>query len=382
MQRNAVKTQESTLMGARIAMAALLVATLVFTSSFPVLAQPQRALAVTEETEAEPDELQQRVEQSAADYDAAVARVEELEQQIADNQEQIAAIEEELPEQQERAADAMRDQYKFQREAPGILEMVLGSGSLSDFLSSWDYFTHVQARNYNELERLDQMRQELEATEQELAAARDEAVAQQSAAEQALADAQAAREEAQRRAEEEAARQAEEAARAAEAAAAQEQQAQQNQSSGQTQTQQPEAQAPAQEPTVETPSSDGADWSSDKATFVSQWAGRIDAYLAGSPLAGQGTTFASAAWDYGVDPRWSPAISNTESSKGLYCFLPHNAWGWGSYSWGSWEEAINAHVRGLARGYGYTISVEAAKKYCPPNWEHWYNATLAQMNMI
>jgi len=26
--------------------------------------------------------------------------------------------------------------------------------------------------------------------------------------------------------------------------------------------------------------------------------------------------------------------------------------------------------------------VEAAKKYCPPNWEHWYNATLAQMNMI
>ena len=139
MQRNAVKTQENTLMGARIAMAALLVATLVFTSSFPVLAQPQRALAVTEETEAEPDELQQRVEQSAADYDAAVARVEELEQQIADNQEQIAAIEEELPEQQERAADAMRDQYKFQREAPGILEMVLGSGSLSDFLSSWDY---------------------------------------------------------------------------------------------------------------------------------------------------------------------------------------------------------------------------------------------------
>ena len=92
MQRNAVKTQENTLMGARIAMAALLVATLVFTSSFPVLAQPQRALAVTEETEAEPDELQQRVEQSAADYDAAVARVEELEQQIADNQEQIAAL--------------------------------------------------------------------------------------------------------------------------------------------------------------------------------------------------------------------------------------------------------------------------------------------------
>ena len=59
-----------------------------------------------------------------------------------------------------------------------------------------------------------------------------------------------------------------------------------------------------------------------------------------------------------------------------------NAWGWGGCSWGSWEEAIRDHVAGLARGYGYTISVEAAKKYCPPNWEHWYNATLAQMNMI
>lgn len=382
MQQNALKTHNDASTATRIALAALLAASLILTSFFPIAAQPQRAMAVTEETEAEPDELQQRVEQSAADYDAAVARVGELEQQIADNQSEIAAIEEDLPEQQGRAADAMRDQYKFQREAPGLLEMVLGSVSLDDFLSSWDYFTHIQNRNYNELERLEQMRQELETTEQELAAARDEAVAQQSAAEQALVEAQAAREEAQRRAEEEAARQAEEAARATEEAAAQERQEQEAESSDEAQSAEQEAQPPAEQPAVEAPSSDGADWSSDKATFVSEWAGRIDAYLAGSPLAGQGATFASAAWDYGVDPRWSPAISNTESSKGLYCFNSHNAWGWGSYSWGSWEEAIDAHVRGLARGYGYTISVEAAKKYCPPNWEHWYNATLAQMNMI
>ncbi len=32
--------------------------------------------------------------------------------------------------------------------------------------------------------------------------------------------------------------------------------------------------------------------------------GRIDSYLAGSPLSGQGATFAAAAWDYGVDPRF------------------------------------------------------------------------------
>lgn len=388
MQQYASKTHHTALMGARIATTALLVASLVLTSTLPALAQPRQAYAATEETEAEPDELQRRVEQSAADYDTAVARVDELERQIAENQQQIAEIEEDLPEQQERASDAMREQYKFQREAPGLLEVILGSGSLSDFLSSWDYFTHVQDRNYNEIERLSQMREELDATEQALSSARDEAVAQQSAAEQALADAQAAREEAQRRAAEEAARQAEEAARQAEQQAAQEEaqkaeQGGQGAQEGQSQTEASGSQTPAQEePGIQPPSSDGADWSSDKASFVAQWAGRIDAYLAGSPLAGQGATFAAAAWDYGVDPRWSPAISNTESSKGLHCFLPYNAWGWGSYSWGSWEEAINAHVRGLARGYGYTISVEAAKKYCPPNWEHWYNATLAQMNMI
>ena len=82
-------------------------------------------------------------------------------------------------------------------------------------------------------------------------------------------------------------------------------------------------------------------------------------------MAGTGKVFAEAAWDYGVDPRWSPAISNTESSKGLYCSGSCNAWGWGGCSWGSWEEAIRDHVAGLARGYGYTISVEAAKKVLP-----------------
>ena len=75
------------------------------------------------------------------------------------------------------------------------------------------------------------------------------------------------------------------------------------------------------------------DWSCGKDAFISEWANRINNYLAGSPLAGQGETFATAAWENGVDPRWSPAISNTESTKGANCFLPHNAWGWGSTGW-------------------------------------------------
>ncbi len=124
------------------------------------------------------------------------------------------------------------------------------------------------------------------------------------------------------------------------------------------------------------------DWSCGKDVFISEWANRINNYLAESPLAGQGETFATAAWENGVDPRWSPAISNTESTKGANCFLPHNAWGWGSTGWSSWEEAINAHVAGLAKGYGYTISYSNAQKYCPPNYDNWFRDTLREMSKI
>ena len=124
------------------------------------------------------------------------------------------------------------------------------------------------------------------------------------------------------------------------------------------------------------------DFSVGKEAFIEEWTARIDAYLAGSPLAGQGVTFATAAWDNGVDPRWSPAISNTESSKGAVCFLPYNAWGWGSSSFSSWEEAINTHVAGLASVYGHTITYSAAQKYCPPNYDHWFSSTLSEMQRI
>ena len=124
------------------------------------------------------------------------------------------------------------------------------------------------------------------------------------------------------------------------------------------------------------------DWSVGKKDFVAEWAARIDKYLKGTPLAGYGEVFAEAAWENGVDPRWSPAISNTESGNGTHCFLPYNAWGWGDDSWPDWETAIRAHVAGLAKGYGYSVTFEAAQKYCPPNCVHWYNNTTSQMALI
>lgn len=124
------------------------------------------------------------------------------------------------------------------------------------------------------------------------------------------------------------------------------------------------------------------DWSVSKKEFVATWTDRINAYLAGTALDGYGSTFAEAAWEYGVDPRWSPAISNTESTNGANCFLPHNAWGWGQSSWGSWDEAIWSHVSGLSAYYGYSITYSFAHKYCPPNYNNWFYDTLGQMKRI
>lgn len=124
------------------------------------------------------------------------------------------------------------------------------------------------------------------------------------------------------------------------------------------------------------------DFSIGKDAFIAQWTDRIDKYLAGSDLAGYGSTFAEAAWNNGVDPRWSPAISNTESTKGANCFAPHNAWGWTGGAWSSWDNAISAHVKGLADVYGFTISYSNAKKYCPPNADNWYRDTLNEMSKI
>lgn len=124
------------------------------------------------------------------------------------------------------------------------------------------------------------------------------------------------------------------------------------------------------------------DWSIGREAFIAEWTARIDAYLEGTPLAGYGVNFATAAWENSVDPRWSPAISNTESSNGLHCFLPYNAWGWGDRSWNSWEEAIADHVAGLAAGYGYSLTLANAYQYCPPNYINWYYNTLGQMSLI
>lgn len=342
------------------------------------LASPLPAKAETTEIDAEPDELQQKVEQTALDYNEAVANLESVERQIEDTRARIDELAASLPGQQEKSGDAMKALYNLQNEGYSLIDMLLNVGTLEDFLTTYEYIDRIYTKNVNEINQLANMQNELEETEKALEEKRQDAETEKIRAEDALKVAQEAREEAQKKAAEAAAAEQKAAEEAAKAAEIEQEKA--DEAANSASEQQPESPSGGSE--VAEPPSNDVDWSTDKQAFVSEWTPRIDAYLAGSPLAGQGKTFAEAAWNYGVDPRWSPAISLTESSKGAHCAYPYNAWGWGSVSWSSWEEAIDAHVRGLARGYGYTISVESAKKYCPPNWEHWYNTTLAQMEMI
>ncbi len=315
--------------------------------------------------------VQEQIQQGNAAYEEAAARVDEIQGQIDDNEARLAQLEEELPEAQERAASSMRTLYKMQQSSGGLVDLLLASDDFYDLLATIQYLDVIQAHSTDALDELVALEGELEMTRAALSSQMQEAEEQREAAETALDEANAARAEL----EEQIAAQA--AAEAAERQAAIES-AQQSQGDSFTTESGNQAQ-------VEAPSSGGAgnvDWNSDRESFISTWTARIDAYLAGSPLAGQGRTFAEAAWEYGADPRFSPAIAMVESSLGRYCFLPHNAWGWGSSSWGSWEEAIWDHVAGLAAGYGGQLTYAGAQKYCPPNADRWYASVLANMQRI
>ena len=341
----------------------LVIGTLAATLALSAL--PCAAFAEDIDTDPQPDALQLEVERSAEAYQSAVENMAKIEDALAENEARIAELQKLIPEQQRKSNEAAVALYKSQLDSAGLLDLLLGSASIDDLFFRVDAINRVTLAHEAELSRLVEMQDELTASTNKLEADRAAAEESVNAADRALTAAQAARLEAQRRAEEEVQRQAEATAAAAAA-------------QGPTESGEDEGETDEAEGAI----SDGADWTSDQESFIAEWTWRIDAYLAGSPLAGQGRTFAEAAWNYGVDPRWSPAISYTESSKGAACYMPHNAWGWGGCEWDSWEEAINDHVRGLARGYGYTISMEAAQKYCPPNAQHWYDVTSAQMNLI
>lgn len=117
--------------------------------------------------------------------------------------------------------------------------------------------------------------------------------------------------------------------------------------------------------------------------YVSYWTDRIDRYLKGSKTSGCGKYYALAAWKYGVDPKWAPAISCVESGKGS-AYIPgtYNIWGWGCGSiklGDSWKEAIDRYVSKLKDGYGSKLTMSAATKYCG---SYWYYLVSNEMSNI
>lgn len=323
------------------------------------------------------EELQQQVQESSQAYDEANGRVTDLQQQISDNQARIDALEAQLPGQRKKASDSIRTLYKMQQSTSGLIELVLSSENFNDFVAVVEYLDIIQSSNSDALTELAATQKELDSTRETLAQQLADAEAEAQAASAALDQAVAARTALEDQIAAQAAAEAAERQAAVEAAAAASADSSSSPTSFTTES--------GNSTPVETPSGGSVppvDWQSNKDSFVAGWGARIDAYLAGSPLAGYGSTFAEAAWNYGVDPRFSPAISCVESSKGRYCFRPYNAWGWNGSSWSSWTEAIWAHTSGLASGYGGHLTYAAATKYCPPNADFWYSTVLAEMEKI
>lgn len=333
------------------------------------------------------EDLQANIEKSNNDYNNATNQVADLQQKIQDNEARIKEIENQLPEQRSRAAASIANTYRMQQGSLGIIDLILSTDNFNDLISLLQYLNIISSRNADTINNLVNLSNELDATKKDLNAQMAEAEKQKQAASDALQEAIDARNALQKQMEEQ--RAAEKAQEEAAIAEAQKKAQESNNTFTNASGQQTDYVAPSDNSSDNSsdsshssnPSS-SVDWSDGKSAFVSKWSGRIDAYLSGSPLAGYGSTFAEAAWEYGVDPRFSPAISAVESTKGAYCFRPHNAWGWGSSSWGSWEEAIWAHVAGLASGYGGYLTYSGAAKYNPANPNGWYSAVQANMNQI
>lgn len=347
----------------------------------------------------------------------------EADARVAELQVEIDEAEAVLPAQQARSDAGIKQRYIMQSNPLIIVESLLASNSFGDFLRQTEYWEAASQANLRELNRLLELKEKLENSRAELDRVREEAESRVSEVETALREIQDERDAKQRKAVAEARRQAtagiserpatdssetsggsndsksnssssassKKKNKKSESSSASSNASESSGSTSASSSSNTSAQAGIATTTDTESLMDGADWYMDRDAFIEEWSARIDAYLEGTPMAGLGEAFAEASWKHCVDPRWSPAISFTESSNGRVCIRPHNAWGWGAADsdpynlaaeWSSWEQAIDAHVRGLSKGYGYTISLSNARTYCPPNWQLWYNRTLGEMQKI
>ena len=290
------------------------------------------------------------VSEAKTEYDAASEKLKTIQQSADDTQKRLDDLNAKLPESQDRAANAIREMYKT-GAVDGSSQLtlashVIGARNISEAASLMQYDSKMMKEMSDAITSYAQQKADAESAKSELDAQLDDAQNAVNEAQQALSKA----------------RDDERASIAAKNAA---------------------ASAAGDESSMEISS---VDWSQDKTAFVDEWGARIDKYLSGSPIAGTGKIFAAAAYDNGVDPRVSPAISCIESGKGRAMITStKNLWGWGggTMNMGStWEQAIYKHVQGWKAGYGTTVTPAMARKYCPPNASNWYRNVVNEMNKI
>lgn len=345
--------------------------------SLMVLLIPSHALAISSAKEANEvlDAAETEVTRTANAYDEATAEQERLADQISQLNKKIKKLEKELPAQEARSNESCVALYKISSNSFGVVATLLDAESLTEAISFVDSFNHIISQNVEQMNKTAKMKKDLESSRDEVTSAKADADAAASSAAAALESAKQAREQAQKQAEE--AQKAEEEAAAKAAAEAE--------AAAKTKAEKKAARAEAKK---ESTSSSNASvshvsWSSGKTAFVNKWAPRINSYLSGSPTAGTGEAYAAAAWNNGVDPRWAPAISCIESSKGAACFASYNAWGYGGSGFGSWSDGINTVVAALGSSmYGGALTKHAAQIYCPPTWQDWYSKVASEMAKI
>lgn len=308
------------------------------------------------------DDFDTEVARTAQAYDEAVAEQSRIQGEMDELDARIATIEEQLPVAQHLSNESLVALYKFSNDTLSLITALLSSSNLGDVLAMWDAYNWIIDSNMANVQQMVNLRSELEESRTQMEASKAAADTAAAAAETALAEAQAARQAAQE---------------AAIAAQQREQQQAANNSGGSNSSSNSGSNSPAA-------NASNVNWSSDKQAFVNEWAPRINNYLAGSPMAGLGNAYASAAWDYGVDPRWAPAISCTESGKGRVCFRPYNAWGYGSFSFSSYEEGIRRVCACLGGStYGGYLTERGAQLYAgTSNWREWYDWICREMASI
>lgn len=309
------------------------------------------------------DEADTKVAQSAQAYNEALENQKKIANDISTLNARIQTITKELPKQQALCNESLCAMYKNSTDNMTIVSALLNAQSITDVLAMVDAYNWIYEYNENAVQKTIALKKDLEDSKTKLVESKKQADEAASTAANNLEAAKQARKEAQQKAAEAQKKENEAAAKTAS-------------SSGKKKTS-------STKKAEQAASSTNVNWNSDKQAFVKKWAPRINAYLKGSPTAGTGTYYAQYAWDYGVDPRWAPAISFVESSKGAACFRSHNAWGYGSSGYVSWQEGIKAICSALGGSmYGGYLTKQAAKTYCPPSWESWYNKCAREMAKI